>query len=118
QTLNSKLFLTWESVLRKLIPTSEISFVSEPPNHSVGILVRTHQFFYVTNSTDSEKEKTEILKEIEYLEGFLKSVESKLNNEKFITNAKPELVERERKKQEDAKLKIETLKNRLLSLSN
>lgn len=55
--------------------------------------------------------------EIVYLEGFLQSVMKKLNNERFVQNAKPEIVENERRKMADAETKIASLKESILSLS-
>jgi valyl-tRNA synthetase len=57
-----------------------------------------------------EEEITKIQSEITYLEGFLKSVNAKLSNEKFVANAKPEIVENERKKQADTEQKILSLR--------
>ena len=54
--------------------------------------------------------------EIKYLEGFLNSVVKKLSNEKFVANAKPEVVENERKKQADAESKINTLRESISKL--
>ena len=51
----------------------------------------------------------DVEKEIAYLMGFLKSVDAKLSNEKFMANAKPELIERERQKKADAEQKIAAL---------
>jgi valyl-tRNA synthetase len=59
----------------------------------------------------AEREKME--KEIVYLEGFMKSVDAKLSNEKFVANAKPDLVEKERQKKADAAAKIAVLKKSL-----
>ena len=61
-----------------------------------------------------EKKKTE--EELTYLRGFLASVEKKLSNEKFVANAKPEIVENERKKQKDTLEKIAILEEKLKSL--
>ena len=61
-----------------------------------------------------EKAKTE--EELKYLKGFLVSVDKKLGNEKFVANAKPEVVETERKKQKDALNKIAILEEKLKSL--
>jgi valyl-tRNA synthetase len=55
-------------------------------------------------------------KEIEYLQGFMKSVDAKLSNEKFVANAKAELVEKERQKKADAEAKIEVLKKSIAAL--
>jgi valyl-tRNA synthetase len=54
--------------------------------------------------------------EIVYLQGFLKSVMTKLSNERFVANAKPEVVEAERKKKADAESKIQSLEESIQSL--
>ena len=54
-----------------------------------------------------------MLKELEYLRGFLISVEKKLSNERFVQNAKPEIVELEKRKKADAEIKIKTLEEGL-----
>ena len=53
---------------------------------------------------------------MEYSKGFLKSVEIKLANEKFVANAKPELIENEKKKQADAEAKIKAIEEQLIGL--
>jgi valyl-tRNA synthetase len=74
--------------------------------------------FYIplANNIDTGEEKARLKKELEYNQGFLKSVQSKLANEKFVANAKPELVELERKKLSDAEKKIKALEEQLASL--
>ena len=54
--------------------------------------------------------------ELKYTEGFLKSVQGKLSNERFVNNAPEAVVASERKKEADALAKIETLKLSLTSL--
>ncbi len=63
-----------------------------------------------------ETEIQKLTKELEYLHGFLESVRKKLSNEKFVQNAKPELVEKERQKEKDALQKIESIKEQLQKL--
>ncbi len=58
-----------------------------------------------------------VLKDLEYLKGFLVSVEKKLGNERFVQNAKAEVIDAERKKQSDALAKIQTLEESLKSLN-
>jgi valyl-tRNA synthetase len=58
-----------------------------------------------------------LVKELEYNKGFLKSVSIKLSNEKFVANAKPEVLAIERKKESDALSKIASLEEQLISLS-
>lgn len=65
---------------------------------------------------DTAVQKEALRKELEYLNGFLKSVEQKLNNEKFVNNAKPEVVNLERKKQSDTLSRIQTIAESLALL--
>ncbi|MBQ4034967.1 MAG: valine--tRNA ligase [Paludibacteraceae bacterium] len=68
------------------------------------------------DTIDIEAEVKKIEADIKYYEGFLVSVEKKLGNEKFVSHAKPEIVEIERKKKADAELKLATLKANLAAL--
>ena len=68
------------------------------------------------NNVNVEEEIKKMEEEIKYLEGFLVSVNKKLGNEKFVANAKPEVVENERKKKADAESKIATLKENISKL--
>ncbi|MGZ8550301.1 MAG: hypothetical protein ACXWV2_06555 [Chitinophagaceae bacterium] len=54
---------------------------------------------------------------MEYHKGFLISVEKKLANERFVQNAKPEVVEIERKKKSDAEAKIRAIEESLEGLT-
>ena len=58
-------------------------------------------------------QREELLKDLHYLEGFLTSINKKLENKKFVENAKPEVIALERKKKEDAEEKIKVLQNSL-----
>ncbi|MBR6104999.1 MAG: valine--tRNA ligase [Paludibacteraceae bacterium] len=68
------------------------------------------------DTIDVEAEVKKIESDIKYYEGFLISVEKKLGNEKFVSHAKPEVVEVERKKKADAESKLATLKANLAAL--
>jgi valyl-tRNA synthetase len=61
-------------------------------------------------------QKDQLLKDLEYQKGFLLSVEKKLSNERFVQNAKPEVVEVEKKKKADAEAKIKAIQESLASL--
>jgi valyl-tRNA synthetase len=56
-----------------------------------------------------------MLKELEYLKGFLQSIDKKLSNDRFIKNARQEVIELERKKQADAEAKIKIIEESLIS---
>ena len=62
-------------------------------------------------NTGSQKE--DLLKELNYLKGFILSVEKKLGNERFVQNAKPEVVALERKKKADAEMKLKVIEESL-----
>ncbi|WP_312083267.1 valine--tRNA ligase [Epilithonimonas hominis] len=104
-------------VIQKLANISEINFNQKTDKPSFTFLVGANEFSIpLSENLDlgEEKEKTE--EEIKYLKGFLISVDKKLSNEKFVANAKPEVVEIERKKQKDALDKIALLEEKLKSL--
>lgn len=65
---------------------------------------------------DAESERENLQKELEYTQGFRRSVEAKLSNEKFVANAKPEIVEREKAKLADADAKIQAIQEALNKL--
>ena len=75
--------------------------------------------FYIESEIPvySASQKDDMERELEYLRGFLLSVERKLSNDRFVQNAKPEVVELERRKKADAEIKIRTLEESLANLS-
>lgn len=108
----------YESVISKMCNLSSIKFVTEKDPTSVSFLVGTTEFSVpLGNNIDIEAELKRLNDELKYLEGFLKSVAAKLSNEKFVANAKPEIVENERKKQADAESKIKTIKESIANLN-
>lgn len=63
-----------------------------------------------------DEERTRIQKDIDYHRGFMASVDKKLSNERFVQNAKPEVLAMEQKKRADAQEKIASLEGQLASL--
>jgi valyl-tRNA synthetase len=116
KTNQIELYEPFQFLIKKLANVSSILFNEEAPNY-VSLSVSTDQVFVKLNiEIDAVAEAEKINKEIEYLIGFMASVDVKLRNEKFVTNAKPELVEKERQKKDDALAKIEVLKQSLANL--
>ncbi|MDQ1160976.1 valyl-tRNA synthetase [Chryseobacterium sp. SORGH_AS 447] len=106
-----------EAVIRKLANVSEIHFATKTDKPSFTFLVgATEISIPLSENLDLEEEKKKTEEELKYLKGFLISVDKKLSNEKFVANAKPEIVEVERKKQKDALDKIAILEEKLKSL--
>ena len=65
-------------------------------------------------NVDEEINKLEA--DLQHQQGFLRGVQAKLGNERFVQNAKPEIVELERKKEHDALERIEAIENQLKQL--
>ena len=70
------------------------------------------------NTIDVAEEIQKMEAEIDYLEGFLRSVMKKLGNEKFVANAKSEVVAVERKKRADAESKLALLRENVAKLKD
>jgi valyl-tRNA synthetase len=109
-------FMNVVEVIQKLANV-EVKHVTEKSAGAVSFLVGTTEYAVpLGNLINAEEEIEKMETEIKYLEGFLKSVGAKLSNEKFVANAKPEIVENERKKQADAESKIASLKESIKAL--
>ncbi|GAB3332927.1 valine--tRNA ligase [Larkinella ripae] len=109
-------FRPLESLIQKLAVVSDIGYVSEKAE-GVSFLIKSTEFFVnIAGEIDVEQERTTIEKELSYTKGFLESVMKKLSNEKFVANAKPEVIERERQKLADAEIKIKALEANLAAL--
>ena len=108
----------FDTVISKMGNLTSINTVAEKDPTSVSFLVGTTEFSVpLGNNIDIEAELKRLNDELKYLEGFLKSVAAKLSNEKFVANAKPEIVDNERKKQADAESKIKTIKESIANLN-
>ncbi len=108
---------TYDSVIIKMGNLSSIEKVQEKEPGAVGFLVGTTEFSIpLSDKTDVEAELKKLKAELEYQNGFLQSVMKKLTNERFVQNAKPEIVENERKKKADAESKIALLKENIAAL--
>jgi valyl-tRNA synthetase len=86
-------------------------------SQGVQFVVRSEECFIpMEGLTDPETERANLTKELEYTRGFMLSVSNKLSNEKFVANAKADVVERERQKLSDAEGKLKALEQALASL--
>jgi len=108
---------TYDSVIIKMGNLASIEKVQEKEPGAVGFLVGTTEFSIpLFDKTDVEAELKKLKAELEYQHGFLQSVMKKLTNERFVQNAKPEIVENERKKKADTESKIALLKENIAAL--
>ena len=114
--INEKVELA--DVIGKLAMLEKVETATEKDPAAASFLVGTTEFNVpLLNNIDIEAEKAKIAKEIDYDEGFRKSVEKKLSNERFVANAPAAVVEGERKKLSDAETKLAALRETLASLA-
>ena len=107
----------FNSVIAKMCQLSSILSVSEKQPGAAGFFAGTTEYSVpLEDKVDKEAELEKLRTELGYAEGFLQSVLKKLSNERFVQNAKPEIVENERKKQADAESKIAQLKESIAAL--
>ena len=110
-------YSSFDSVIVKLANLSSYSYTKEKVEGAFGFMVLNAEFFVpLTGNINIEEEKERLNKELEYNKGFLKSVQVKLSNERFVANAKPEIIDGERKKESDALNKIKSIEAQLASL--
>jgi valyl-tRNA synthetase len=116
RTENEALYGQFESLLVKLANISEINYTTGKAD-GMSFLVKADEFFVnMEGELDVEAEVANLKKELEYTLGFKKSVEAKLSNERFVQNAKGDIVEKERQKLADAEAKIATIQEALARL--
>ncbi len=117
QSANKETYTSFEEILKKQVNAASLSFTQE---NITGSIVTTNEEdkFYIKSEqqADTATLKAELEKDLVYQKNFLQSVQKKLNNERFVQNAKPEIVELERKKQADAEARIKTLQESLKNL--
>ena len=107
----------FDCIIEKLTNVKTITYTTEKPADAFGFIVRSKEYFIpVTDSVDTEAELKKLEEELKYAQGFLKSVEAKLSNEKFVNGAPAAVVDKERKKKSDAEAKIAVLEQQIKSL--
>lgn len=103
-----------KGILSRQVNAEHVEFTSEAKQGSISIVVQTDKLYIETDADlDTGAQKEDMQKELDYLKGFLISVDKKLGNERFVQNAKPEIVDNERKKKADAEAKIKALEESL-----
>ncbi len=73
-------------------------------------------FIPIDTAIDPEEERKKLTEELKYAKGFLQSVEKKLSNDRFVSNAPEQVIAMERKKAADAQEKITLLEKSLNQL--
>ncbi|TBN05556.1 valine--tRNA ligase [Hyunsoonleella flava] len=114
---NEKITNTFDAVIAKLGNLDAIAYVESAVEEALTYRVKSNEYFIpMSGAVDVEAEIKKLTDELNYTEGFLKSVQKKLSNERFVTNAPEQVVASEKKKEADALAKIETIKTSLANL--
>lgn len=107
----------FDAVITKLGNISSLEYVSEAVNGALTFRAKSNEYFVpISGAINVEEEIAKLSEELKYNQGFLKSVQAKLSNEKFVNNAPEKVLEIERKKEADALSKIATIEQSLASL--
>lgn len=104
-------------ILAKQVNAENITFSTQPENASVTIVAGKEKIYIVSNiEIDTSAQKEKLQKDLDYLKGFLNTIEKKLSNDRFVQNAKAEVIDLERKKKADAEAKILAIQQSLSTL--
>ncbi|MEO7214017.1 valine--tRNA ligase [Mucilaginibacter sp.] len=111
-------YVKYQPIIKPLGNINDVSLVNEALGGAVNFIAGTDEFYIALNiEIDVAAECERLKKEQEYLLGFLKSVSAKLGNERFMANAKPDIIDNELKKKADAESKLKTVDDNLRSLA-
>ncbi|MBT8273422.1 MAG: valine--tRNA ligase [Bacteroidia bacterium] len=115
---NEKASATFDVIIKKLGNISDLAFTEKKVDGALSFRVKSNEYFIpIQTAINVEEEISKLTEELNYTEGFLKSVQKKLSNERFVNNAPEQVVASEKKKEADALAKIEMLKASLASLN-
>jgi len=111
-------YQNYQNIISKLGNISSFDTVTNKVVGAVSFMISTDEFYIpLDNQLDPVAECAKLTKDREYYIGFLRSVNSKLSNEKFMSNARPEIIEGELKKRADAEAKLKAIEESLAALA-
>ena len=106
----------FNEVMIKLCNISSLHYIDEKLEKALGFIVNSTEFYIPFGETiDIEAEIVKLKAELDYTRGFLLSVMKKMQNERFVQSAPAQVVEIERKKQQDAEARIKVIEEQLKS---
>lgn len=114
---NEKASTYFDSVIMKLGNVASLEYVSDKVDGALSYRVKSNEYFIpITGNIDVEAEVAKLTEELNYTKGFLRSVQGKLSNEKFVAGAPEQVIANERKKEADALAKITMIEQSLAGL--
>ena len=116
---NQKSETNLDAIIAKLGNLTSVNTTNEKPSGAFSFMVKANEYFIpLGDNIDVASEIEKLEKELNYTQGFLKSVEGKLRNERFVNNAPESVVANEKNKMADAKSKISILATKIKELGN
>jgi valyl-tRNA synthetase len=107
----------FDSVITKLGNISSLEYLTEKVDGALSFRVKSNEYFIpISGNINVEEEVAKLTEELKYIQGFLKSVQAKLSNEKFVNGAPEKVLANEKQKEADALAKIATIEQSLASL--
>ena len=107
----------FDAVITKLGNITSLEYVTEKVDGALAYRVKSNEYFIpISGAINVEEEIAKLTEELKYIKGFLKSVQGKLANEKFVSGAPENVIAIERKKEADALANIATIEQSLSSL--
>jgi valyl-tRNA synthetase len=117
QSENNTAYQTIQNILAKQVNAKSVAYTNVAVGSSIVVALEKDKFYLVADQAiDTDSLKENLLKDLEHQKGFLASVDKKLSNEKFVQNAKPEILAVEQKKKADALARIQTIEESLAQL--
>lgn len=116
KTENQARYEILSGLIKKMANVSYIQYVSDKADGMSFVIKGDELTIDLGKNLDIEEEKAALQKDLDYIIGFKNSTEAKLSNERFVQNAKPEIIEKERQKLADAEIKIKALEEALAKL--
>ena len=118
QVIGSTEAIPFESLVQKMGQLSNVSYPEAISEQTGGAFRANGLEFFIPleGKIDVEKERLKLQEELKYANGFLMSVQKKLANERFVSNAPEQVLANERKKEADALEKIEVIEKSLAAL--
>jgi valyl-tRNA synthetase len=108
----------WSDIVQKMAFLSSMDTTKEDKEGLVFISGTEKCILGITLQEDSSEMVEEIIKELEYQRGFVASVLKKLENERFVSGAPADVVEREKSKLADGNERIKILEEQLTQINN
>jgi valyl-tRNA synthetase len=109
----------YDPVIAKLCNISELVYITDKPEGNLySFVIKSTEFYIPVKLSDEDKvlELKKLQEELEYTQKFLKQVEGKLSNERFVASAPANVVELEYKKKSDAESKIKVIEQKIKEL--